>query len=143
MLPKDQQSRIDEFVKALNQHDLQAFQAFYAEDCTVIDPEYPKPLKGRDAVRKDFEKTLTSFPDMKYTLIGSAASGNIVAVELIARGTHKGLAPVPGGSIPATKRTIELRIAVFQRINDQGLITEDRRYYDMAGLMQQLGRMAA
>lgn len=143
MLPKDQQSRIDKFVKALNQHDLQAFVAFYAKDCTVIDPEYPKPLKGHDAVRKDFEKTLTEFPDMKYTLIGIAASGDTAAIELIARGTHKGDIHGPAGHIRATNRTIELRIAAFERINDEGLITEERRYYDLAGLMQQLGQMAA
>jgi steroid delta-isomerase-like uncharacterized protein len=130
MLPKDQQSRIDEFVKALNQHDLQAFQSFYAEDCKVIDPEYPSPLRGRDAVRKDFEKTLAEYPDIKYTLTGVMVSGDRVAVELIARGTHLG-------------NTLELPIAAFQKINNEGLVVEDRRYYDMALVMQQLGRKAA
>lgn len=143
MMPKDQLSRIEEFVKALNQHDLQAFQAFYAKDCTVIDPEYPEPLKGHSAIRKDFEKTLTGFPDMKYTLKGVAASDDTVAFELIATGTHKGDIPGPAGPIRATKRTMELRMAVFERINEQGLITEERRYFDMAVLMQQLGQMAA
>jgi steroid delta-isomerase-like uncharacterized protein len=143
MLLKDQQSRVEEFVKALNQHDLHAFTAFYAKDCTVIDPEYPEPLKGHDAVRKDFEKTLTEFPDMKYTLKGVAANEDTAAIEVIARATHKGDLPGPAGPIRATKRTIELRIAAFERINDQGLITEERRYYDLAGLRQQLGQMAA
>ncbi len=143
MLPKDQRSRIEEFVKALNQHDLQAFQRFYAKDCTVIDPEYPEPLKGHDAIRKDFEKTLAGFPDMKYTLKGVAADENTVAFELIARGTHKGDIPGPAGPVRATNRTLELRMAVFERLNEQGLISEEHRYFDLAGLMRQAGQMAA
>lgn len=130
MLPKDQQSRIDDFVKALNRHDVQAFAACYAQDCTVNIPEHPHPLKGRAAVAKDFEKTLAGFPNMKYTLRGFTASGDTAAVELIGRGTHKA-------------NTLELPIASFQRINDEGLIVEDRRYYDMALVLQQLGQMAA
>ena len=141
MLPKDQQSRIDDFVKALNQHDPQAFAAFYAQDCSVILPEHPQPRKGRDAVRKDFEKTVANYPDMKYMLRGFTAGGDTVAVELIATGTH--ISTMPSGAGGSTKQTLELPIASFQRINDQGLIVEDRRYYDMALVMQQLGRKAA
>jgi steroid delta-isomerase-like uncharacterized protein len=130
MLPKNQQSRIEEFVKALNQHDLQAFQSFYAKDCTVTIPEHPRPLKGRDAVRKDLEKTFAGYPDIKYTLKGITASGDTIAVELIGRGKHKA-------------DILELPIAAFQKINDEGLIVEERRYYDMALVQQQLGRLAA
>ncbi len=61
---------------------------------------------------------------MKYTLTAVAASGDTAAMELIARGTNKGDLPGPAGLIRATKRTIELRMAAFQRINDQGLITK-------------------
>ncbi len=143
MLPKDQQSRIDDIVKALNQHDPQAFAAFYAQDCTVILPEHAQPLKGRNAVRKDFEKTLAHYPDMKYTLRGFTAGGDTIAVEFIARGTHKANMSGPSGADMSRKQNLELPIASFQRINDEGLILEDRRYYDMALVMQQLGRMAA
>ena len=130
MFSKKQQASIDEFVKALNQHDLQAFQACYAKDCTVAIPEHPHPLKGREAVRKDFEKTLAAFPDMKYTLKNVMASGDTVAVELIGNGTHQA-------------NTLELPIAVFQKFNDEGLIEEERRYYDMALVIHQLRQKAA
>ena len=47
----------------------------------------------------------------------------------------------PAGEIPATNRPMEVRFAAFLRVTDQGLIAEERRYFDLAGMMQQLGLM--
>jgi len=40
-----------------------------------------------------------------------------------------------------TNKPVEFRGAVFVRTNSDGLITEEHRYFDMAGLMGQLGLM--
>lgn len=141
MSTKDSQSQTNERVQAANRRDLEAFAAFYAKDATVYDPMYPEPLKGRAATRKDFEEFLTAVPDLKLTLGAVAHSGDTVAFELIARGRHEGPLAGPAGAIPATKRRIDMPMAAFSRMDDEGLIAEERRYYDLAGLMQQLGLM--
>jgi hypothetical protein len=45
------------------------------------------------------------------------------------------------GTIPATNMQMDLPFAVFVRIGADGLITEERRYFDLAGMLGQLGLM--
>jgi hypothetical protein len=45
----------------------------------------------------------------------------------------------PEGEIPPTNRPVEFRLGWFATVDGQGQITEDSRYLDVAGLMQQLG----
>src|SRR3989304_9730564 len=129
---------VKEQVEALNRHDAEAFAAFYTPDALIHDPQYPEPIKGRDAIRKDIADFLAAFPDLNFTLKTAVESGDTVAFEGAGKGTHKGPMAGPAGEIPATNRPMEIRFAAFLRVPDQGLIAEERRYFDLAGLMQQL-----
>ena len=133
---------VKEQVEALNRHDADAFAAFYAPDASIDDPQYPEPLKGHDAIRKDMADFMAAFPDLKFTLKTAVESGDTVAFDGVGQGTHKGPMAGPTGEIPATGRPVQIRFAAFLRVNDQGLIAEERRYFDMAGMMQQLGLMS-
>jgi steroid delta-isomerase-like uncharacterized protein len=143
MATKSLETRTSERVQAFNQHDPDTFVAFYAEDATVFDPMYPQPLRGRDALRTDFGEFLTAFPDAQFEIGRVVASDDTVAFELIARGTNRGPIAFPTGQIPPTNRAIELPQAVFARLDDRGLVIEEHRYYDVGGLVEQLGLMAA
>ncbi|MDZ4278364.1 MAG: ester cyclase [Dehalococcoidia bacterium] len=137
------QFSVEKQTEALNQHDPDAFAGFYRPDAVVYDPQHPEPLKGRDAIRKDIGEFLAAFPDLNFALKTVVTSGDTVAFEGAGTGTHKGPLAGPTGAIPATNRTAEIRFAAFLRVDDQGLIAEERRYFDMAGMMQQLGIMPA
>ena len=126
---------------AFNRHDAAAFAAQYAPDAVVYDPMYPQPLKGRDAIRKDVEDFFTAFPDIQFKVSSIMAKGDTGALEGQGTGTHTGPIAGPAGTIPGTNRRIEMPAAFFVRINDRGLLIEERRYMDMAGMMQQLGLM--
>lgn len=143
MSTKDMRSQTIERIKAWNLHSLNAFAAFYAADATVYDPMYPQPLQGRDAIRQDFEEFTTAFPDAEFTPGAIIQSGDTVAFELTAGGTHTGPLAGPGGPIPATNRRVIMPIAAFARIDSEGLVAEERRYFDVASLMQQLGLVPA
>jgi steroid delta-isomerase-like uncharacterized protein len=125
-------------VDAINRHDANAFAALYAAGAIAHDPQYPEPLKGRDAIRRDIEDFFQAFPDLQARLVSVLASGDTVASEVELSGKHKGSLAGPTGAIPPTNRRIELRAATFERVEGD-LIAESRRYYDLAGLMQQLG----
>jgi len=125
-------------VDAINRHDANAFAAQYATGAIAYDPQYPEPLKGRDEIRKDIEDFFQAFPDLQARLVSVLAGGDTVASEVELSGTHKGSLAGPTGAIPPTNRRIQLRVAGFDRV-EGNVITETRRYYDMAGLMQQLG----
>lgn len=126
-------------VEAFNRHDAAAFAGLYAAEATSIDPQYTQPLQGRAAIQKDVEDWLRAFPDVQVKVLGVMADGDMVAAELEMSGTHKGPIASPAGAIPATNKRFETRFAWFAQVDGRGLIREDRRYYDMAGLAQQLG----
>jgi len=126
---------------AFNRHDADAFATLYTAEATAYDPQYPEPLKGREAVRKDIEDFFQAFPDVQATVLNTVVSEDSVAFEVHISGTHKGPLVTPTGSIPATNRRMEMRGGRFIRVDAQGKITECNRYYDLAGIMMQLGLM--
>lgn len=128
-------------LEALNRHDPDAFAGFYARDAAVYDPQHPEPLRG-EAIRKDIGDFLAAFPDLTFTLKTVLESGDTIAFDGTGKGTHKGPMAGPTGEIPPTNRAVEMAFAAFLRVNDQGQITEERRYFDVASMMQQLGLMS-
>ena len=123
----------------VNRHDHQAFASGYSPDAVVSDPWYPEPLKGTDALAKDFADFFVAFPDLNFSLKLTLADGDNYGAEFTMSGTHKGSMVTPTGHIPATNKRIDVRGAVFGRIDAEGRIVEERRHYDVAGMMSQLG----
>ncbi|MDQ1301548.1 MAG: hypothetical protein QG637_1470 [Chloroflexota bacterium] len=126
-------------IETFNQHDMNAFAALYAINVVAYDPMYPEGLTGRDAILKDAEDFILAFPDIQIEVISSISGGDRAAFEMELRGTHTGPLVTPSGSIPATNRRMNLRIGRFMRVDSQGAIAADNRYYDTAGIAQQLG----
>jgi steroid delta-isomerase-like uncharacterized protein len=125
-------------VEALNAHDAKAFAATYAADAVVHDPLYPQPLKGRDAIEQDMVELLRAFPDARFDWGPLLQDGGTVAGEFTLRGTHLGPLASPDGEITATGNSINNSGAIFSKFNADGEVTEERRYYDVAGLMAQI-----
>lgn len=126
---------------ALNRHDVAAFIACYSADAEVFDPQYPALLKGREAVGKDIADFFAAFPDLAGTATRNVGEGGVCAYELRLTGTHKGPMVGPAGLVPPTNRRIDVGGAVIVRFDGEGRIAEERRYYDLAGLLGQLGLM--
>ena len=127
----------------ISAHDLDAATKAYATDAVAYDPMYPEPLRGQDALRKDNEGLFRAFPDVRFELVtiieADAQSG---AGEVRMTGTHTGPLETPTGEeIPPTNKRIDLKGAVFARVNDRAEIVEERRYYDVGTLLRQLGIM--
>jgi steroid delta-isomerase-like uncharacterized protein len=125
--------------EAFNSHDPSAYAAVFAADAKVVDPFYPEPLSGRDAIRQDLADFQRAFPDAKIAIVTKLVDGERVAAEWEMAGTHTGPLATPDGEIAPTNRRFELRGCDFARANSAGQIVEERRYYDVAGLLGQLG----
>ncbi len=130
---------VKKLADAFNKHDVNAMIACYASDVVAHDPFYPQPLKGKEALKKDAEDFLKAFPDIRFTMSNLMGKGDTAAVEVVVTGTHKGPLVGPQGTIPATNKRITIRGAMFCRTNAQGLVAEETRYFDAAGMMAQLG----
>ena len=124
----------------INRHDADAFAELFSSDAVLSDPAYPEPVKGREAVKKDMAGFVASFPDLNIRLVTSvAADDGTIAAEWVLTGTNRGPIEAPTGTIPPTNKAMELRVATFDRLDGEGRIVEERRYYDQAALFGQLG----
>ena len=128
---------------AISKHDITAATNAYAADAVAYDPMYPQPLRGRDAIKKDTETYFRAFPDLRFELLTTVEKDDRSgAAEIRMSGTHTGPLESPTGQeIPPTQKRVDLKGAVFARINDRGEIVEERRYYDVATMLRQLGLM--
>jgi steroid delta-isomerase-like uncharacterized protein len=125
--------------EAFNRHDAKALAENYSRDVLVHDPQYPEPLKGRDAARKDFEAWFKSFPDVRAEVSSVMEDGNNYAIELKMTGTHRGPIATPdGGTIPPTNKRVESKYGSFGKV-DGNEIVEERRYYDLGSILSQIG----
>jgi steroid delta-isomerase-like uncharacterized protein len=126
-------------IDAINRHDLDTFVTVYAPDAVVYDSMHPEPLRGSAAIRKDMEDFFRAFPDLQAKMSNFLHDGERLAFEVTMSGTHKGDMESPEGPIAATGRRMEMPTSLFSRLDAQSRIVEERRYYNVASLMQQLG----
>ncbi len=132
------QELVQELVERFNGHDAAAFAAAYAPDATVHDPQHGEPLRGRDAIERDIADFFTSFPDIQNTVQVTLESDDVIATRSTMTATHGGPLAGPEGEIPPTGQPVRIEVAVFSRVNEDGQVTEEHRYYDLAGLVEQL-----
>jgi predicted ester cyclase len=104
--------------EVLNRHDLGALDELVADET----------LKQR--VRLFLE----AFPDLEVTTNLVVANGELVAVNLIGRGTHEGTFQ----GVPATGRGWAATCSAFYRVQDER-IADAWVNWDVLGILDQLG----
>lgn len=125
---------------AFNRHDSAAFASAYAASAVAHDPMYAEPLRGRDSIQKDIGDLFRAFPDITGTADRVLEKNDVVAFDATMKGTNTGPLTIPGsGEVPATNKPVTFRAAIFCRFNAKGEIEEERRYFDVASMMTQLG----
>jgi hypothetical protein len=113
--------------------------ANYAPDAILLTP-LSAPVRGAEAIRRHDDGIRSAFPGARLTISRPVVRGAHTAVEWEYCGTNEGPIVLPGGAVVApTNRTVSLRGASFLRFTPEGLIAEEHRYYDVCGLLEQLG----
>jgi steroid delta-isomerase-like uncharacterized protein len=130
---------LEEQIAAINAHDPGRLADSYGEDAVVRDPLYHEPLHGQAALLDDASAFFTAFPDVRAEVTSTLVDGSTVAVEMTMTATHTGPLPLPSGEVPPTGRPLTFTMSVFSRVDDRGLVVDERRYYDLAGQLEQLG----
>jgi len=90
---------------------------------------------GHDGIREMTKSASQMSSDLQFELLSSVCDGRTFAFESICRGTNTGGV----GPVPATGRSFEFRLASVGEVSEQGLVTAQRDYWDLAGLLAQLG----
>jgi steroid delta-isomerase-like uncharacterized protein len=99
-------------------------------------------FRGKDGARKYNENWANGFPDGRITIDRVHADGDTVIVEFTGRGTHTGTLVTSMGDIPATGRSMTLKLCDVIEFRD-GLIVQQRSYFDTGSMMAQLGLLPA
>ncbi|HWM52618.1 MAG TPA: ester cyclase [Thermoplasmata archaeon] len=125
--------------KALNDHDVERFLSLHLPSIIQRDPQNVEPAKGREAVRAGLEPMIQAFPDFHVVRERAFGEGDWVVEEGQALGTHRGPLETPvGPPIPATNKSIRLPYAFIAKV-EGGKFAETHLYFDVAGMMAQLG----
>lgn len=128
------------YIEAINKKNPSGFAALFAQDAVLHDPFFPEATKGRDAVRSMIEGILRAFPDMTWEQVGDPIeAGGRAALVMAVRGTNDGPLSMPAGEVPPTGKAISFETAVLWTIGSDGLIVEERSYFDATGVAAQLG----
>ena len=129
-----------DLVEAVQRRDAEAVASLYAEDAVVHHPLSQAIARGRDAIRAGQQKMFDAFSEVEIEL-GSVLEGErTCAAEVILRATHTG--PIDVGDeepIPATHIRIEDHAVWVFELADDGLISEERDYFDTSAVLTQLG----
>ena len=96
----------------------------------------PGSAFNRDSLMKYLKANKEAFPDMKFEVLSTAASGDLVFVQYRFTGTNSG--PLMG--MPATGKKVDYTGVDLVRIKD-GIATEHWDYGDNITYMKQMGLM--
>ncbi len=127
-------------VEAFNVGDFEGSTAAMTADSILNEFGTQRKVLGAAAVREVLKGWKQAMPDVTGTVTNAFASGNNVALEVTWRGTHTGPLESPGGTIPASGKTVVTPGSwVFEFEGDK--IKESRHYFDMVTFLQQIGAM--
>jgi steroid delta-isomerase-like uncharacterized protein len=93
---------------------------------------------GPDGARRYNQQWYDGFPDGRITIDNMVAAGDIVVTEFTGRGTHTGPLVTSMGEVPATGRSLTLKLCDVTTFRD-GKIVSQHAYFDTGSMMAQLG----
>jgi predicted ester cyclase len=80
-----------------------------------------------------------AIPDWKVDMSVVAFSDDTIVFEGVGYGSFTGPLATPEGEVPPTGGKVNLKLVFLARISPDGLIAEDRSYFDNLAFMKQLG----
>jgi steroid delta-isomerase-like uncharacterized protein len=102
--------------------------------------EFPtqRHVQGAEAIIEANRGWKQAFPDATGTVRNVLARDNLVAMEVTWQGTNTGPMESPSGAMPPSGRRAEVPAAMVMTFEGDK-IKETRHYFDMMGLLKQLG----
>ena len=125
-------------VEAFGKGDWAGFKAPLSEDSIYAELATQRRVQGPDAIVELSKGWRQAFPDAKGTITKAVESGDTVVLEITWEGTQSGPLQTPEGELPPSNRQVTVKAAeVFDVEGDK--VKEAHHYFDMAGMLQQLG----
>ena len=142
MSAQENAATIRAFNEAYNARDWDAAIALTAPDVEWVSVATGETFHGPDGVRQFLDGWATAFPDSTVETTFVVADEQGGAIEFRGQGTQSGPLRGPAGEIPPTGKAINVLFAEALEFK-QGEIARARLYFDLAGMLGQLGLMPA
>jgi len=123
---------------AWNERNFDELAESMAPDGQIIVVGTGDTFQGPDGARQYNMMWAEGFPDGVITVDRVLSSGESVVVEFTGRGTHTETLSTSMGPIPATGRSVTLKLCDILDFRE-GRIQSQRSYFDSGSLMAQLG----
>jgi steroid delta-isomerase-like uncharacterized protein len=126
-----------QLLDAWNTRDAERVVELLTDDHTYEDVTFAIVNHGPTETRRFFQGAYAAFPDLHFTLSGTAGDAECCAMEWTMTGTHNG--DMPG--LPATGKPFTVRgVTILELAGDK--ICAVRDYWDLSTLLRQVGLMA-
>jgi len=127
-----------ENVEAFTAGDWERFKAALTPDSVYEEFATQRRIEGAQEITDAVQGWKQAFPDAKGTVTNAVASGDTVTLEIRWEGTQQGPLEGPQGTIPASGKRAVVEAVQVVRIQDDK-IKENRHFFDMLGLLRQIG----
>ena len=125
----------DEYLEAWNAHDPVRVAGFMANGAIYEDVALKRVLHGPAEIAGFVKEATKSSSDFRFEQVSLFISGSDFANEWIMTGTND--REVQG--VPATGRAFRVRGASVGKLDAKGHILENRDYYNLGEMFEQLG----
>jgi steroid delta-isomerase-like uncharacterized protein len=132
-------SVVERMVEAITNEDIDAYGRLYANEAVMYEPLLPEPARGKAEIMRGEAALFTAFSDVTIAVTNQLSSGRVVIAEVVLRAINDGPLDLGAGEVPPTGRRIEIPMAWAFDLNNEGLVVEERDYFDTAQIMEQLG----
>jgi steroid delta-isomerase-like uncharacterized protein len=136
MKREEQIKVIEDFFKAMNEHDVERMGALCTAGIVADEVAEDEPFVGVDSFKKAYSDVFEGYPDCGSDVREWFVDGDAVICQVRWWGTNSG---VFRGAEPTGKK-VDLRIAYFFKFKD-GRIGRITEYYDLATLLVQQGQL--
>jgi steroid delta-isomerase-like uncharacterized protein len=124
-------------IAALNAHDVDGYVSRIDESYVGHSEMSPGPVRGPEGVRQNMQMLLAAFPDLHVEIVQIISSGNSIATQTRATGTHKGTF----AGIAATNKSVVVPGCNVIEVRN-GKAIQGRLYSDTAALLMQIGALS-
>ncbi len=121
-----------------NSGDPERVAACFSPAAVMRDIAVRVPLQGREGIRAVAADFMAAFPDISRVVSRVVCEDDLMSIEWHLTGTHGAEAL----GIAATGRHVEVDGCSVAQVGPDGLISTLTNYWDVAGLLHQLGVLA-
>ena len=127
-----------ESIEAFNASDWERVRGTLTTDSVEEEVATGRRMQGPQQIIQTAQGWKSAFPDAKGTITKAFASWNTVTQEITREGTQTGALEGAGGTISASGKRVRVRAVQVLTFEGEKL-KENHHYFDMLGLLQQIG----